>query len=510
MENTTPVFLNQFNPIDKQAKIETLENEIEHLQRLLDVSHSLMLADSFEPLQYALIKVIEHARAKRGFIMLLDEQDQWRIVASVHISAEVSLKICNTLVEDVLNSDRSIVIEHVPDSPTYKESDSAFDLNLMAIAGLPLRFKDRLFGLLYVDCNHCSHRFSDQDEDILQSFADQAVRDIATARKIQKLRRQTGFRHRFGGIVGESEPMQKLFGEMDQAVSHNLPLLILGETGAGKGLVAETIHNYGLRRSKPIIHVNCGGLTESLGGNELFGHCLGAYTGADTNQAGYFEQADGGTLFLDEIGDLPLSLQANLLQVLDSGLMRRIGEVDSIRQVDVRLIAVTNRDLPGAIVEGKFRDDLFHRLEGHLIHVPPLRDRPADIPLLVYHFIQTGNIKMMRNIRAIAPDLMAKLSEQKWPGNVRQLRNTVYNLISRAETDELRLNDLPPRINGAGPKPDQPVGLMDGPLRSLVEVEKEYILQAIARCKGNKAEAARRLGLKKTTLQSKMRKLGLN
>jgi DNA-binding NtrC family response regulator len=287
-----------------------------------------------------------------------------------------------------------------------------------------------------------------------------------------------------------------------------LPVLVLGETGAGKGLVAETIHRRSPRAGGPFVRVNCAALAETLLESELFGHERGAFTGAQQAKPGLIEAAGGGTILLDEVGDMPPSTQAKLLHVLEHGEVLRVGSVRP-RPVDVRFIAATNRDLEAAVAGGSFRQDLFFRLDGVTIRVPPLRERPSEIPVLARAFVEEACARMGRPPSAVTGEAMQILIAHRWPGNVRELRNAMVRAALFAQSGPIGAQHFELARGPSAPAHGaRPAGV--GPLRSDVrELERQRILDALERCGHNQVAAARALGIARGTLRSRMKELGL-
>jgi DNA-binding NtrC family response regulator len=307
------------------------------------------------------------------------------------------------------------------------------------------------------------------------------------------------------GFVGASVPMQQLFALLGRVADSHHPVLVTGESGTGKELIARALHDHSGRSS--FVAVNCAALPEALLESELFGHVRGAFTGADREKLGLFHTADGGTLFLDEIGEMPLALQPKLLRALEAGEVRQVGSTEA-RSVDVRLIAATNRDLEAEAAAGRFREDLLWRLNVLHLPVPPLRDRAADVPLLAEHFLAaappSGTAPRGRRISAEA---MALLAAYPWPGNVRELRNAIARAATLAASDEIRPDDLPPRIRDAGRAAAMVAGASHRQL-PLRELERAYILEVLRQTGGNKSRAAELLGLDRKTLYRKLAEFG--
>jgi two-component system, NtrC family, response regulator HydG len=304
-------------------------------------------------------------------------------------------------------------------------------------------------------------------------------------------------------MIGDSPPMREL-GAMIRAVAPSeASVLILGESGTGKELVARALHEGSPRKARPLVTVNCAALAENLLESELFGHEKGAYTGAQRQRDGRFVQADGGTLFLDEIGEMAPALQAKLLRALQQGEVQRLGSDRPVR-VDVRVLAATNRDLEAEVREGGFREDLYYRLNVIALRVPPLRERPEDIPLLARHFLGLFAERNRKTFRGFSPRVMDLMLHYEWPGNVRELENVVERAVILAPGEMVTEADLPATLRGAGKAVDTPP-----PGQSLEDAEREAIVRTLEQVGNNKSEAARVLGVTRVTLRSKMKKFGL-
>jgi formate hydrogenlyase transcriptional activator len=304
----------------------------------------------------------------------------------------------------------------------------------------------------------------------------------------------------FEGIVGSSKALRAVLDQIRTVAPTDASVLIEGETGTGKELIAQAIHTNSRRRNRPFVKLNCAAIPLGLLESELFGHEKGAFTGAVAQKLGRFEAADGGTLFLDEIGDIPLELQAKLLRVLQEQEFERLGSTYT-RRVNVRVVAATNQDLPGLVAGKLFRMDLYYRLNVFPIALPPLRNRLEDIPMLVAHFVNRYAGSMAKPIEKITSDAIEALLRYPWPGNIRELQNFIERAVILTEGDVLRLSPFPTQIA----VPAEPVTLADA--------ERDHILNALRESNwvvGGTAGAAARLGVKRTTLVSKMRKRGLS
>ena len=315
------------------------------------------------------------------------------------------------------------------------------------------------------------------------------------------------------GIIGHSEPMRQMLSMVRTIAPSDATVLVCGESGTGKELIAKAIHTGSGRKKGPYVAFNCAAITESLMESELFGHEKGAFTGADKRREGRFAQADKGTLFLDEIGEMPLLMQAKLLRVIQEREVQPVGS-DRTVHVDVRLVAATNRDLAVEVAGGRFREDLYYRLNVVSLALPPLRDRPDDIPLLAQYFLAAYAEKNGKPVKGFSPGAMDRLIRYAWPGNVRELENVIERAVVLLLGDHVTERELPPQLHAV---PEAPYvegvgsattpGVTDDP-GTLRDVERTAILQTLALTGGNKSEAAKRLGITRKTLHAKLQQYG--
>ncbi|HET7318985.1 MAG TPA: sigma-54 dependent transcriptional regulator [Nitrospirota bacterium] len=309
-------------------------------------------------------------------------------------------------------------------------------------------------------------------------------------------------REAFVNIIGNSEPMQKVFTVMEKVIPNKSNILITGESGTGKGLVAQAIHDAGPRKDKPFISINCGAIPENLLESELFGHKKGAFTSANEDKKGLITMANGGTLFLDEIGELPPALQVKLLHIIQTKELTPVGDTRVIT-VDVRIIAATNADLMQRVKENRFREDLYYRLNVIEIRMPSLRERRDDIPLLIKHYLGIAAKEAEKNVKDIDYEAMQSLLAYDWPGNIRELRNTIERATVLADGEMITIHDLPDKFRTLDIE-----GVSTSSLRqALDEFEREYIRRSLADNKFNKEAAAGKLGIDLATLYRKLKKL---
>jgi len=347
------------------------------------------------------------------------------------------------------------------------------------------------------------------DIDELRNVVQRAVERTAQERTIHELRERLDDKYGFEEIVGQSPAILRILDTIRRVAPSDLPVLIQGESGTGKELLARALHNHSRRKANRLVTLNCAGLSESILEDELFGHVKGAFTGAAGERKGRFEHADGGTIFLDEVGDMPMSMQAKLLRVLEDGEIIRLGSNETVH-VNIRLISATNRDL-GEMVDAKeFREDLYFRVKGALINLPPLRRRREDIPLLIDHFLNEATSRHGKNIMGMTAETRRVLVGYDWPGNVRQLRNVIENMVVLADDElssKLTLDDLPAEIHAVRAAEAPAAGGVVG--MSIQDAEKELIRNTLKMVGGNREQAAGILGIGERTLYRKIKEYDL-
>jgi DNA-binding NtrC family response regulator len=340
------------------------------------------------------------------------------------------------------------------------------------------------------------------DYEKLEAVLETARTQVAQHRARRKLESALDNGAGMGTLVGRSKPMRDVYKTLELLGASEASAIVTGESGTGKELAAQTLHQLSRRAEQPFVAVNTAAIPETLTESELFGHEKGAFTGALRSRPGYFEQADRGTLFLDEISEMPIAIQAKLLRVLEDGKVRRIGSGREV-EVDVRVIAATNRRPDEAVEQDKLREDLFYRLSVFTVEMPPLRDRIDDMPLLAQHFIRQFNTKHGTEIEGLSDDTLAALAAYRWPGNVRELRNVIERAVIVAKGGWVESVHLPPFIRD---RSDQTTGAITLPAGSTVaEAEKMLILETLKQMDNNKSRAARALGLDVKTIRYKLR-----
>jgi len=353
-------------------------------------------------------------------------------------------------------------------------------------------------------CDYLSKPF---DVDLLRMKVREKIESRQLRQENVLLKRTLGLAHQFANIIGRSEAILDVFKMIETVARTNSTILLTGESGTGKGLVAQAIHYHSLRRDRPHVAVNCGALPEALLESELFGHMRGAFTGADTNKKGLLEVADKGTVFLDEIGEMNAVMQVKLLRVLQERKFRRVGGVEEM-QADIRIITATNQDLPKLVAEGRFREDLFYRINVIGIHLPPLRERREDVPLLAEHFLSKYSEQMGKAISGVSHEAMDVLQRYDWPGNIRELENTIERAVALESTPTILVDSLPRSVTGATGAAGEQVRAVaaaqsEGALPAsgfdleahVQQIERGYLAEALKRAGGVQVKAAELLGM---------------
>jgi Nif-specific regulatory protein len=414
--------------------------------------------------------------------------------------ADLIARPSSSVVKQVLQDNTPLLVHNAMTDPRFSGSESVILQKITSVACVPLILKGDPIGVIYLDSTANRQLFNESTLGFLQAFANQAALAIENARLIENLQIENKLlqdelqrTYGFPEIIGNSTKMQAVFDIVNKILNSDISVLLQGESGTGKELVARAIHYNGHRKDKPFVAQFCGNLSESLLESELFGHKKGSFTGAIADKRGLFEIADGGTFFLDEIADISPTIQAKLLRVLQEGIFRRVGDTED-RQVDIRIVSATNKELKAEVDKGNFREDLYYRLNVISITMPPLRERRTDIPLLVQHFFNKIAEKSGRKMRKIEPAAMKAMSRYDWPGNVRELENTIERAVVLAGERNITLTDL--LIPEAGDHSLAP--------KTLKEQEKEIVLKTLEECEGNKTRTADVLGVSLRWLHYKL------
>ncbi|MCK6528325.1 sigma 54-interacting transcriptional regulator [Myxococcota bacterium] len=444
--------------------------------------------------------VIEVTGAGKGFLVILRdgqlEIPAARNVDRVDLEKDPS-QLSDSVIARVLKERRPIIIGDAQKDTLLGTARSVVDLKLSSVMCVPLIARDTLMGILYVGSDRASHLFQPEDLDALVVFAAQAGLILHNALLMDELREDNAHLrrelHRGGLLIGGSPPMRAVFHTLERVAPTDIAVLITGETGTGKELVAREIHARSPRADKPFISINCGAIPENLLESELFGHRKGAFTGAVADKVGKFEAADGGTLFLDEIGEMPLSLQVKLLRVLQDHAIERVGEVKPT-PVDIRVISATNKDLEAEVAARRFREDLYYRLHEVAIHLPPLRERGDDIALIARHLLKRHAAQYSDRSRGFSVEAIQAMKAYVWPGNVRQLENRIKKAVVMSDGPLLTPEDLGFEGPGEEARAYKPLAV------AREEFQIAYIREVLEACGWNKAETARVLDVDARTI----------
>jgi Nif-specific regulatory protein len=513
--------------MESYDKINRVSREIKELSLLFEISKKLSESlDLKTALKFVLKSMAENTEMPRGALTILNRESGEIVIEEAYgLLPEEQVKgkyrMGEGITGKVINTGKTVIVPSISDNPLFLDrTGSRKKLNKRDIAFIcvPIKIGNEVIGTISVDRLVTKDISFEEDVRLLTIIAStisQAVRLRQLAQeeldkiKEENRRLQDELRIKYGPktIIGTSKVMQNIYGMIEKVCRTNATVLILGESGVGKERVAHAIHYNSSYASGPYIIVNCAALPESLIESELFGHEKGAFTGATEFRKGRFELANNGTIFLDEIGDLSPAMQTKLLRVLQERMFERIGGNMSIK-VNIRIIAATNRDLEALIREGKFREDLYYRLNIFPIVVPPLRERKTDIILLANHFIEKYAKEMDKKIVSISVSATDMLMHYHWPGNVRELENCIERAIILCTDGVIRTHLLPPNLQKSDGSPIQE---SKGTLQDmLAALENQMIIDALKRCRGNMAAAARVLGLTERVMGLRVTKFGID
>jgi len=467
------------------------------------------LPELFEPAAKALADALDADRA----VPVLYDADKsalapWNVARSALDKRLKATPISSSVVEYVREKRAAVLSEHAASDSRFRDSPSIQTQRIQTALCAPMTLGDRLLGMLYVDRLGDAENFSKSDLEFLGVAASQVAVSLENIRTREamsedKLTLLSQLKGQFN-IVGESAPVKAIYEFISRAAPTDAGVLIVGESGTGKELVARAIHYNSARSAKAFEAVNCAALTSTLIESELFGHVKGAFTGAVDDKPGRFELAHDGTIFLDEISELPDTSQSKLLRVLEESSLRRVGDVRD-HEIDVRVIAATNKVPEALIAEGKFREDLFYRLNVLRVELPLLRDRDEDVELLARHFLGEFTQKCSKHFDGFSKEALAALRRYDWPGNVRELRNAVERMVVMCDGQTLELDDIPLEFRGGrvATRTD------DNVICPLEEIERQHIVRVLAHLGGNKKKTAETLGIDRSTLYAKLKAYGI-
>jgi transcriptional regulator with GAF, ATPase, and Fis domain len=489
-----------------------------HLGLLYRVSRTLLKEGEYGELLSGLLDtLIEGLGADRGFVVVREGREFRATVARNFRSEALSRAeevVSRSIARNVMESGKAVLIGDASTTEPYSKQPSIQQLSLRSVLCAPLVASDEAFALIYLENRRVSNCFTEDQRNLLDEICELAAPRLRAAVAMsQAQRRAEVLEHTHSqsdGILTADPEMARVLQTVHQIATTDLSVLIEGETGTGKELIARAVYRHSARVKGPFIALNCAAVPATLIGSELFGFVQGAFTGANRDRVGFIGAAHRGTFFLDEIGDLPLDLQPHLLRVLQSGEFTRLGN-SRTEQVDVRFIAATNRDLESEVKAGKFRADLFYRLSAITLRLPPLRDRPHDIKLLAEQFIRTSAGRYGRPTPRLAEDCLAALAAYSFPGNVRELESEMARLAAMSLADvPCGADSLNERIRSRGN--GQPATLTQptpfAPM-SLQEMEKRLITCVLEHTEGNRTRAAEILGISREGLRTKLQRLDI-
>src|SRR2546425_1290483 len=512
-------------PINKNvARADPRQREAQRLSTLLDVSQALSGTLNLKASLHRVLEILAHHHgAVRGIVSLLHADGELRVEASdglTDAALRVSYRVGEGITGRVVQSAKPVVVPRVSREPAFLHRAARrpeLAHQELSFVCVPIVLNRRAVGALAIDLKFKVDRNFDRSTKFLGVVASMIAQALKVQRLIEEdkrrlvdenthLRQELRERYDFSNLVGSSGPMRQIYEQVTQVAGTNTTVLIRGESGTGKELIAHAIHYSSLRAKKPFVKGSCAALPESLIEPELFGHEKGAFTGAEVRKKGRFELADGGTLFLDEIGDINLATQVKLLRVLQQREFERVGGTETLK-ANVRLVAATNKDLEKAIAAGTLREDLYYRLNVFTMFVPPLRERKADLLLLVDHFLEKFAREHQRSIKRISTPAIDMLASYHWPGNVRELENTLERAVVTCDGEVIHGHHLPPSLQTA----EASGTVTRVSLREAVSAyEKDLIQDALKTTRGNRAKAARLLDTTERIINYKVRTYGID
>jgi len=479
------------------------------VRKLYTFSERLMARGSLdEILEIMLDDILEVTGADRGAVLLVNEEPnakQERNAFSVRASRNVQKSaiadeyggISDSIVKQVLESARPLIVSDALSDTLFGKSESVLALQLSSVMCVPLLNQGEVVGGIYVGSTKIKQLFTKEHLDFLTVFASQASLILQNAMLVstlradkEKLTQELGNK-RFGEIIGACPSMLEVFRKLQKVATTDISVLITGETGTGKELLAREIHRRSQRERGPMVTINCGAIPENLIESELFGHVKGAFTGAVSSRAGKFQVADSGTLFLDEIGELPLNLQVKLLRALQERIVYRVGD-SRPEKVDIRIIAATNRNLEEEVRAGRFREDLYYRLNVVNLECPPLRERGEDVLIIAKALLSKFADELKSQVRGFSPNTMGAIRKYNWPGNIRELENRIKKALVLCESTILGPEDLE-----LGEKTQLPILPLE---KAKEDFQRRYVLEVLERNQGNRTQTARDLGVDPRTI----------
>jgi len=474
-------------------------------------------------LDSAMDQLIQLSGAERGLVVLFDQRKGALFETARNLKQEdinnPEFEVSRTIIDKVKTGGEAICLANAFDDPSLQKSLSTKRLEILSVICLPLHHNSETFGVIYLDNRLVRGMFKPQIFKLVESFADfislsayHALEKAQQVQQIASLEAELRSQYQFDAIISHSPKMMEILKIVSQVANTLATVLIQGESGTGKELVARSIHYNSNRRNNPFVPINCGALPENLLESELFGHVKGAFTGSVTDRAGWFETANGGTIFLDEVSEMTPALQVKFLRVLQTGEYSRVGSRE-IRQVDVRVVAATNQNLQKLITDGKFREDLFYRINVIDIELPPLRDRKCDIPILAKHFINIFCEKYKKDELHLSRDAAAYLLTYDFPGNIRELENAMQRAVALAAENIITPEHLPASISSSLPitgEMKELSTLTETKRRAAEQAEREFVTDCLRATTGRIRKAAKMAGVDASNFYKIMKKHKIN
>jgi Nif-specific regulatory protein len=489
-----------------------METSKDNFNTLFEITRTInSILEPNELLEKVLEIAMTHLSAERGFVMLADDKSEngYTVVTVKNFNSKKAsdeFAASSSVVTSVLQSGEAVLTFDAMTDERFESSVSIMAQKILSIICIPLRAGERIGGAVYLDSSKSRKAFTEDALKFLTVFGSLAAIAIENAQRISilesqntRLKNEVDVSHLFSNIIGKSEKWRKVLEISQRVLDVDAAVLITGESGTGKELIARAIHENGTRKGQSFVAVNSSALPESLMESELFGHVRGSFTGASSDKKGLVEVANGGTLFLDEIGELPLTLQAKILRLLQEKEYRRVGDTVN-RKANIRVIAATNKDLKDESKAGRFREDLFFRLNVVGIHLPPLRERRDDIPVLADHFVKKAAENYKRPVSGVAPDAMQLLLANTWQGNVREFQNVIERAVVLCRGTQLTKDDF--LFNSSDQSALQKNAV------TLADFERQLIETTLNEMKGNRTRTAEKLGVSLRWLQYRIKEWG--
>lgn len=489
-----------------------MENQKDNFNALFEITRTInSILDPNVLLEKVLEIAMTHLSAERGFVMLADNLSEsgYTVVCLKNFNSKKAsdeFAASSSVVKSVLQSGEAVLTFDALSDERFESSVSIIAQKILSIICIPLRAGERISGAVYLDSSKSRKAFTDDALKFLTVFGSLAAIAIENAQRISllekenvRLKNEVDVTHLFGNIIGKSEKWKKVLEIAQRVLDVDAAVLITGESGTGKEVIARAIHENGTRKGKSFVAVNSSSLPENLIESEMFGHIKGSFTGASSDKKGLVEVANGGTLFLDEIGDLPLTLQAKILRLIQEKEYRRVGDTKN-RTADIRIIAATNKELKEEVKTNRFREDLFFRLNVIGIHLPPLRERKDDIPLLATYFVKRAAENYKRPIEGIHPEAMQLLLANQWQGNVREFQNLIERAVVLCRGNTLMKDDF------LFDSSDQ--SALQKNAVTLADFERQLIESTLVEMNNNRTRTAEKLGVSLRWLQYRIKEWG--